>query len=244
MVRRSLLAMTLLLSTQMAAAQTPATIPRIAVRIDAGAQTAPKAFADEFDVALYTEQEHVAIRYPGRGGPFFSAEGRYRVWKGLTIALGVSRFTRDTDAEITASVPHPFFDDRFRAVEGTTPVRREETATHVAAGWLLPLGGVSLTVSAGPVFMSARQLLVSSVAIAETYPYDTADVGSAEANDARRRGTGVYAGADVAWMFSRHVGAGGIIQFTHAPVRQQVGDRTLSIDAGGLQGGGGIRFAF
>jgi hypothetical protein len=50
--------------------------------------------------------------------------------------------------------------------------------------------------------------------------------------------------ADVVWLFSRNVGAGGIVQFTHAHVTLSVDGRSVPIDAGGLQGGGGMRFVF
>jgi hypothetical protein len=216
-----------------------------AIRVDAGAQTKPASLTDTFDVPLYTESERVTTAYPDRGGTFMSIAARDRLWKGLTIGAGVSTFARSGDADVVARVPHPFFDQQFRTVEGTARVRREEIATHVAAGWLLPLAGrVQLDVSAGPAFVHTHQAFVTGVQITETYPYDTAAFKSADVTDASRVATGAYAAVDVRWMFSSHVGAGGLVQFTHARVREKVGDRTISIDAGGVQGGGGLRLLF
>jgi len=82
------------------------------------------------------------------------------------------------------------------------------------------------------------------VNFSETYPYDTAAFTSADVTESSRTAVGVYVGADVAWMFSQHVGAGGLAQFTRATVKENVGDRTVSIDAGGAQLGGGVRFVF
>jgi hypothetical protein len=167
------------------------------------------------------------------------------VWKRLTIGAGISTFARNGDADVRASVPHPFFDAQPRSVEGTGLVRRTELATHVAAGWLLPLTDrIHLGVSAGPVFMHAHQAFVTGVEVDEAYPYDAAAFKSADVRDATRTAPGVYAGADVTWMLMPHVGVGGVLQFTHARVKERVGDRTIGIDAGGLQGGGGVRFTF
>jgi len=229
---------------QIAAAQTAARGP-LEIRVDFGAQAASGALTDSFEVPLYTETERVTTVYPDRGGPFFAAAARYRVWKRLTVGAGVSTFARSGDAAIEAAVPHPFFDNQFRTVEGTALTRREEVAAHVAAGWLLPLARrAELDVSAGPAFVHVHQAFVTGIAIDESYPYDTAAFRGADVSGASPTSPGIYAGADVRWMFSPHVGVGGLIQFTHARVKARVGDRTVGVDAGGVQGGGGLRFVF
>jgi hypothetical protein len=45
-------------------------------------------------------------------------------------------------------------------------------------------------------------------------------------------------------MFSRNVGAGGLVQITRATAKLPAGDRTISVDAGGAQVGAGLRFVF
>jgi hypothetical protein len=44
--------------------------------------------------------------------------------------------------------------------------------------------------------------------------------------------------------FAKHLGAGGVLEFTHAPISQGVADRTMGMNAEGVQGGGGIRVGF
>jgi hypothetical protein len=92
--------------------------------------------------------------------------------------------------------------------------------------------------------MTMKQQFVTGVNFSETYPYDTALFTSADVSESSRTAVGVYVGADVTWMFSQHLGAGGVVQFTRATVKQKVGDRTVSVDAGGAQAGGGVRFVF
>jgi hypothetical protein len=55
---------------------------------------------------------------------------------------------------------------------------------------------------------SVRQSLVTGVEVTETYPYDSATFKGATAEDATATAAGFNAGADLFWMFSRHVGAG------------------------------------
>lgn len=245
--RRVLVALVLLIPAIPAHAQTaaPPAPARLQIGIDAGSQAKASAFTDAFDVPLYTQQEHVSTDYPSAGGLFTSVSARCRVWKQLTVGIGVSQFAHSGDVTVKAALPHPFFDDQPRNVEGTARARRQEVAVHPTVGWLIPISSrVQLAIAAGPSILQVKQALVTGVKFSETYPYDTALFTNAEVRDSSRSAVGVYAGADVSWMFSKHLGAGGIVQITRATVKEKTGDRTVSIDAGGVQGGGGLRIAF
>ena len=82
-------------------------------------------------------------------------------------------------------------------------------------------------VTAGPSVLSVGQTLVTDVQFAETFPYDTAEFTGATTTNATASAAGFNAGADVFWMFSRHVGAGGLVQFTRA----RAGASTPAADA-------------
>lgn len=256
MIRILLLASLLALPARVAMAQAstaPAPTPpapssapgRFQVSVDVGSQAKASSFGDALDVPLYLENEHVSIDYPDAGGLFVSFGARYRIWKLLTVGVGVSTFSHTGDATVTATVPHPFFDNQPRTIDGTTSTTREEIGVHPTVGVVLPLSArVQLALSGGPSILSVTQEFVTGVKFSETYPYDTALFTSADTSDSSKTAVGFYAGADVTWMFSKHVGAGGVVQFSHATVKEKVGDRTVSIDAGGAQAGGGVRFVF
>lgn len=228
-------------SAKPASAAAPA---KVEFRMDVGAR-GRLAFRDGFEVPLNQEQERIEAHYPDRGGTFAAAAGRYEVWKRLTLGAGVTRFARSGAAAVQAMVPHPFFDNRFRSVDGTSGTRRQETGVNVTAGWRIPLSDdIHLDVSAGPAIVQVKQVLVTGVRITEEYPYDTATFANADLTNASRTGAGVYAAADVTWVFSKHLGAGGLVQFTHARVRLTAGDRRVSVEAGGVEAGGGVRFLF
>jgi hypothetical protein len=163
----------------------------------------------------------------------------------LTAGVVVSAFSDTGDATVQASLPHPFFDNTPRHVEGTAGAKRQELSVSPTIGWLLPLSPrVQLALNAGPAVMTVTQQFVTGVQFAQTYPYDTATFTSADLTESSKTAVGIYVGADVAWMFSEHAGIGGVVQFARASIDQKIGDRTVSIDAGGAQAGGGVRFVF
>jgi hypothetical protein len=218
---------------------------RFHVGIDIGTQARASSYSDAFDAPLYLENEHVTTGYNGAGGLFAAFSARYRLWKQMTAGVVVSAFSDTADATVEASLPHPFFDNTPRSIEGTANTKRQELSVSPTVGWILPLSSsVQLAVNGGPAVMTVKQQFVTGVKYSEAYPFDTATFTSADLTESSKTAVGVYAGADVDWMFSKHVGAGGVVQFTHATVKEHVGDRTVSIDVGGAQAGGGIRFVF
>jgi hypothetical protein len=148
---------------------------------------------------------------------------------------------------VRAEVPHPFFDDRHRTVDGeASDVSRRETAVHAQVyyewrhrgSWRVRLFG-------GPSYVRIEQDLVTGVETQETFPFDTAEFRRATTGRANGSGIGVNAGLDVTRMFSRRAGFGGLVRYTAASIDLNApGDRDVSTDGGGLTAGLGLRFAF
>jgi len=255
MIRHLVAAALLSLSASTAFAQAPPPPPPPAapkgmtgafqITVDVGQRLTTPGFSDSFDVPLYTETEHVTTTYPDASGLFVGFGARYRIWKQLTVGVSASTFSHTGDATVTASLPHPFFDNTPRNVEGTASTKQEEVGIYPTVGWLVPLSPrVQIALAAGPAIMRVKQQFVTSVHYSETYPYDTAIFTSADVDESSASAVGFYAGVDVSWMFSKHVGAGGLVQYARATVNHKVGDRSLSSDAGAAQVGGGLRLVF
>ena len=107
---------------------------RLFVNVSGGIQTAPAGFDDAFDLPLNTENEHVTVAYPSKVGGLFGASVSYRLWRQFVVGLGATRSNSSGDAQVRADLPHPFFDNRFRAIEGTADTNRDETGTHLMFG--------------------------------------------------------------------------------------------------------------
>ena len=229
-----------------AVAQTRAWPERIWFSISGGVQPTVNSFSDTFDVPLYLEIEKVSTDYPVKGGALVAASGGYRVWKQLALGLGVTRSSRRAQATVDARLPHPFFDNQFRDIQGTTPATRSEVGAHLLIGWMMPLTHrFRVLITAGPSVLNVSQTLVTGVEFTETYPYDTATFRNATTKNATVTKVGFNAGADLVWMFSHRVGAGGIVQVTRVRAKEPAGTgRTVSVDAGGAQVGAGLRLVF
>ncbi|HJR59176.1 MAG TPA: hypothetical protein VJ813_07260 [Vicinamibacterales bacterium] len=217
------------------------------VTFNAAAQGAAADLTDRVFFESNAETGTIETRYPGRTGLLIDVGGGWRVWRRLGVGVAVSRTTSSGTAAVTAEMPHPFFDNRDRHIEGeATSVSRTQTATHAELYYELPSRGRwRMRLFAGPSYFNLEQDVVTAVSADETYPYDTAGFGSATTGRAKGSGLGINGGADVAWMFSRRIGAGALIRYAHASLDLTApGSRNVSSDGGGLQGGGGIRILF
>ena len=215
------------------------------ITLNVGSGSGSSGFSDTIQKPLYTETETIATTYPGGGGLVASGAVGFRIWKQLSAGVGVSHTSRSDDAAIDASLPHPFFDNQPRQISGTANATHEEMGVDVKIGWTVPLSPrMRLILSGGPSFITVHQGVVTGVKYSESYPYDTAQFATADVTTASKGATGFNAAADVFWLFSRHFGAGGLVQVTHAHVSLSVDGRALPLDAGGVQAGGGLRLVF
>ena len=79
----------------------------------------------------------------------------------------------------------------------------------------------------------------------EEYPFDVATFRSATTRRSKATVTGFNAGADLRWMLSRNIGVGGMLRYIRGSVDLETeDDRQISVRAGGLQVGGGLRIGF
>ena len=146
-----------------------------------------------------------------------------------------------------ARIPHPFFYDRPRSIAGSaTGLTRRETALHLQLRWFVPMPGqVGLSVFGGPTFFNVTQDLVTAVDFSHSYPFDEASFTGASTEEQSASAVGYHVGADVGFFFTSTVGIGALVRFSRASVDlMSEGDRTVSIETGGFQAGGGLRLRF
>jgi hypothetical protein len=220
---------------------------RVHVSINGAFQATANDFTDRFEFDSNLETGSTSVEYPVQKGFVFDAGGGFRLWKNLGVGVSVSYFTRDEVAHTTSSFPHPFVFDQPREVTGdATGVTRKEAVVHVQVQYLWnPAGPLRVIFSGGPSFFNVEQELVAEVRITETFPYDTAEFASAQTRQEKGSAPAFNVGADVMWMLGRTIGVGGIVRFSRATVEIDAPtNRTISVDAGGVYVGGGIRIVF
>lgn len=219
---------------------------RVFIAVNAAAQPTKNPFTDRFDFDANREIGTTDVEYPVTGGLIVDGSIAVRLWGDLAAGVAVSHFTRDDTVATSSRVPHPFFFDMPRELAGDATVTRTERAVHVQAVYRFVVRApVEVTLFAGPSFVTVEQDLVSAVEYDETFPFDTVTFRRAQAASFSGSAIGINAGVDLAWMFSRHVGVGGLARIARASVDVDVpGGRTKTLDAGGFTAGGGLRIAF
>jgi len=220
---------------------------RVHVSINGAFQATTNGFTDRFEFERILETGSTEAEYPVQGGFIFDGGAGYRLWRNFGAGAAVSHFTRNDVAGTTSRFPHLFFFDQHREVTGDAKgVTRTETAVHVQAMYLWnPAGPLRVVFSGGPSFFTVEQELVTAVSISEFFPYDTATFASAQTQREKGSAPAFNVGADVVWMLNRTFGVGGIVRVARASVDLDApGDRTISVDAGGVYVGGGVRILF
>jgi hypothetical protein len=233
-----------------AAAQTrtrPLKTTRVTVSVSGGVQAAASNLSEHFSLDRNLETQTVDVTYPMKTGVLVDVSAGYRLWKNLGVGVAVSRANDDGSAQVDASIPHPFLFNQPRTISGKeSGIVHAETGVHFQVQYLVPSSThLNLVLSAGPSWLTVEQEAVTGVIVTESYPYDTAAFGGAVTKLLNTSGPGFHAGVDLAWMFSRNAGIGGLVRYTHANVDLEVAEgRTIGIEAGGVQGGVGIRVKF
>ena len=199
--------------------------------------------AQTFDDVLFgPEQGRFDSTYPAGGGTAFDISGGVTVWRQLAFGAGVSLFSRQDDLQVTAQLPHSFHFDQLRRITGTAQgLTREETAVHVQAMWVAPVGQrVEIAVFGGPSFVSVTQDMATGITFTQVYPYDTAGFTGIQRRMLSESAIGFHVGADVGIYFTRWIGVGGAIRFTRAIIDMDA----VEVEAGGLLTSAGLRVRF
>jgi hypothetical protein len=233
-----------------AAARTaPAAQDRFRISVNGGVQLSSLTFDTSATKVVYIENAVISTSYPiGRGGEIDGGLS-VRLAGAFGVGVAVSSATSQKDAAVSAAIPNPFFFKAPRTITGVASgQQRHELATHVYGLYTLrPARRVDVALSAGPSFFRVRQDVVTDVSFVDTYPFDTAVFSAATsrrvtATDA----VGFNAGADVGLKLARHAGLGASVRFSKASVSLTLPNSTttVSMDVGGTQLTGGVRFWF
>lgn len=245
-MRALVLAGCMLVFTQSATAQT-VTTARGYVVVNGAYQMTANDFADGAVKRENAEDGRIDATYVVKGGPAIDIAGGATVWRNLAVGVGVTRFSVTTPSTVTGTVPHPFFFNRLRSVNGEAGgLSREEFAIHVQARGVFPVTPrIQVMVFGGPSFFQVKQGVVSDFTYRDSYPYDEATFGAAVASTAKVSKLGFGGGGDVALFFTRQVGVGGTFQFAGTTVEVPgAGGAMREIKVGGAKAGGGVRLRF
>lgn len=211
------------------------------------AQPQAASFDDITSFPYFAETARLEGAYKVADGIAFDIAGAARVWRLLSVRVGVTRVMRNTASETSGSFPHPFFFGANRTGRWSSEsLDRSEVGVHVSAAWeIVKDPRFSASLFGGPSLFNFKQAVVDRVEVIQSYPYDTIDARLVTGS-LKGSAIGFHAGVDLGWFFSRYVGVGGLVRFTRATRKDtRIGEgEPFDLDLGGAQGGAGIRLRF
>ena len=236
-----------------AQAQTGTSGVRVFASVDGGFQSGSQRLSDRSTFTLFDEQGSTDVDYDiDRAGGLFHARGGVLFWQGVGFAVGFSRTTATGAADVTVSAPHPLFFDRPRvATTSLTAMGHRENMVHFQGVWVLPVSNrVDVTVSGGASRISLDQAVVTDrcenggCLSMEVAPFNSVDITSLTVEELNDSGIGFNAGVDLSFMIAPYYGVGVFAQYAGGTMDLPFAGGMASVDVGGFQVGGGIRFRF
>ncbi len=215
--------------------------------VNAAYQGTSNSFTSGWSLPYYLETGSVSSSYSIKPGVLIDVGAGVRVWRNLTIGAAVSRYHRSELASVTASVPHPLLYNQPRTFSGTAAgPSRTESAIHANAMWIAAAAPrIQIGVFGGPSVFNVNQVVISAVNFAEVYPYTSVTVANTTTQSQTKSKIGFNAGGDVTILLYKKIGVGVLVRYSGVTIGVTgPAGAPLSIKAGGLQAGAGLRVRF
>ena len=239
-----------LLASTPAGAQSAALRGRFAVHVNGAFQSGSSELRQALSHRVYGEDTRFQASHEFKGGPALDAGGHVLVWRQLSVGATYTELNRDDDTTVTGTVPHPLFFNLDRTIASQSlSLTHRERATRIHAAWAIQIPDsdrLVVTISGGPSFFNVTQGVVTDIVVSEAGgpPFAAVNVDRVVTADVTRNTWGAHVGGDVSYMLTNYVGVGGFVRFSRGSIDVSASGGDLTLDVGGVQAGGGIRFRF
>lgn len=220
---------------------------RVLISVNAGFQPTKNDFTQSLPFTINVEEGSSTTRYGVPRAPLADVGFIVRLGSHFGAGLSGGGAAVKGDGSLTARLPHPLYFNQHREVTGTSSgLDRTETSVHAQGAFWWPAGDrLLLVLSGGPSLFFVNQEFTTTVHYSEQYPFDTATFTSVDLERQSERRIGFNAGVDLTYRLSRRFGVGALVRFSRAKVEFDRGqDSRVSVNAGGVQAGGGLRILF
>jgi hypothetical protein len=216
------------------------TAPQTFINFSAAAQPNRRDLTTTSTFTVYQEDATLTSTVRVANGPYFELSAGRRVWRELTVGVGLSYFKSAGNGSTVASIPSPVLFNQNRSVTvDSDDLNRKEVGAHIKFGWFVPVSDkMDIALSAGPSFVQVTQDLV--IATAADIPAGTQNLNP-RIEAQQKIGLGVNASFDGTYKLSPKFGVGLLIQYAGGTVDLDAAPDTAF---GGFQGGLGIRLRF
>ena len=190
----------------------------------------------------YAEDGSLRSSYDVGKAPGGGFDIQYNVSSKFGVRLGAQTFSRKSTGTFEASVPHPFFFSRPRAVRGTVAdLGFSETGLSLTAVYRGGSGKWKFNLEGGPAYFNVNATLAERITLGEVYPYDTVTFGGITSTKKKVSPIGFAVGLELGRELSSAVSVVAQGRFTQGSGDIDLNGQKLSIKAGGAQARIGLR---
>ena len=219
---------------------------RFSITLNGAVGTHTSAFSDVRRFELFREQARIESLHRQPRAQGYEVGAQYRITGPLAVGGAVQLFRNDREASYVASLPHPFFFERFRELSGTeTGLTNEELAVHLDMFVTKTWGDFTFDVFGGPSWFSTRTELLVDVLYGEAFPFDAVELQRTQLRVLENRPRGYNFGASATVRITSIFGLDLEARYSKARATFLVeGAREIELDVGGLRLGAGLRLLF
>ena len=219
---------------------------RLAITINGVQGTDTLSFADKNQFELFKEPAQIESVYRDRRYQGYELGAQFRIAGPFAVGALVQRFENDREATYTASLPHPFFFDRFRELSGAASgLTHEEIAVHLDAVFTKTWGPLTLAAFGGPSWFQTKTEVLVDVLYEEVFPYDEVLFQGVEGRVVESQPIGFNVGASATFRIASIFGVNFGVRYSEARSKLFIEEgREIELEAGGLSVGAGLRLLF
>ncbi len=229
-----------LASAATARAQTPAATDELEyfVSVSGGAQFNDRAFSGVSTFTLFGEDGTVTANQTVGSGFVFDVSGGYRVWRRMSVAIGISTFHGSGEAASIATVPTglQFGKPTTKTFSASDYGKLSQTdiAVNFQAVWIQPITSrVDLSLFGGPSLIHVSQDVASAT--------ETTNPTAAIKSESKMTGKAGTAGVDLSYRVNDQYSVGAFVRYAGGQVDLP---SVPNLTVGGVQVGGGVRYRF
>ncbi len=227
------------------APDTPPAKPRFFVSVNGGYQIINQDIATETTFEAFEETATLSSAGELKSEPVFDASLAYQFSNRYGVGAAFSFYTTEDNVAVLARVPHPVFFDQVRVASfEASGVKHTSGALHLNGIWFVPFTRkIDFQVFAGPSIVFVKQDVVTGAnLLSENPPFTEPRIDKITVTEQRKTTVGFNAGVDAAYAITPRIGVGATARYLFASA--DVDGLVDSVNVGGLQVLGGVRFRF
>ena len=153
------------------AQQAPGTWPgRALAAFTVGVQADSAGLSQSYSLIKYVEPTPISAELPSATVPWFDGGLAVRLFRNAGVGFSVSMASRTGEAEVSATVPPPFFFGQPRSIAGVASVEHRELAAHLSGVYRMAGRFVEVAFAGGLSVFTVEKDVVTDVEYAQAFP--------------------------------------------------------------------------